>query len=777
MRKTIIYLILVILCSCYYNASATITVTIGTVSAVPGSVVNIPITISGATGESAFWGLEYHINYDNTKISTVGGQYNNHTNLMTAGGWFGNINYNTTTMMGAYENGNNFTNITLPDNTILYNVQVIYTGSNTTELIWNNASTMFNSDGTILTVNWINGGVNPSIALSAPSLITPANNASGQSLNQSLTWNRVTNATSYRVQVSTNNTFTALISNVIETDTTKVLSGLSNNTTYYWRVGARNSNDTSLWSELRSFTTGTAPGTIDIPNSWIIASENSGMSSTIGFQIGGIFTVGNREFQPGDAIGAFFDRSGARVCAGYLIWNGTNLGFIVNGDNSQTTLKDGFAVNENYFFKVWDGQLGIEWPAQFTVMSGLSSFTDDGMTVLSSVNAITTITQNIPLNAGWNMISGYVTPPDLAITNVTSGISNQMVIIKNGINQVYWYPYLTTLTTWDIRHGYKINVNAACTLSITGNQILPETNPIPFSTVGWHLMPYYRSTSMPVETALAGINGNYTQVKSSGNSVYWPPYLNSLTNLEANKGYLIYISNATSLTYPANTPAGTIGKVNGNTISQEPQYLIPEYSNTGANSTLALEINGAAEGDEFGVFTQSGLLIGASVYTGSATGIVIWADNELTEIRDGAVENEELILKLFKISENKYYTINIVELTDLASGANVEKLVYTTNGIYLGKAETVILSVCDAELDISVSPQPIINEAFIKLNYVADNAVIELIDYKGSMIAKYNFNNTNTFRLDLTNIATGMYNLIIKTDFDVYQSKIIKISN
>jgi uncharacterized protein (TIGR02145 family) len=94
-----------------------------------------------------------------------------------------------------------------------------------------------------------------------PALSTPANNATGQPINPSLTWNTSSGATSYTLQVSTNSNFTSFVYNQSGlTNTSKQLSGLSYLTQYYWRVSATNSYGTSNWSTVRNFTTtGTAP--------------------------------------------------------------------------------------------------------------------------------------------------------------------------------------------------------------------------------------------------------------------------------------------------------------------------------------------------------------------------------------------------------------------------------------------------------------------------------------------------------------------------------------
>jgi hypothetical protein len=90
---------------------------------------------------------------------------------------------------------------------------------------------------------------------SVPSLSSPANGATGQSLTSSLTWASSTNATSYSVQVSASSDFSTVLFSNSSTALSFSLSGLSNNTTYYWRVNASNSGGTSSWSSVWSFKT------------------------------------------------------------------------------------------------------------------------------------------------------------------------------------------------------------------------------------------------------------------------------------------------------------------------------------------------------------------------------------------------------------------------------------------------------------------------------------------------------------------------------------------
>jgi hypothetical protein len=89
-----------------------------------------------------------------------------------------------------------------------------------------------------------------------PTLISPSNEATGQSLLPTLNWSSVTGATTYHFQLSTDNTFaTVLIEDSALASTSKTPGGLANNTTYFWRVRTKNAGGTSDWTPIWSFTT------------------------------------------------------------------------------------------------------------------------------------------------------------------------------------------------------------------------------------------------------------------------------------------------------------------------------------------------------------------------------------------------------------------------------------------------------------------------------------------------------------------------------------------
>jgi len=90
-------------------------------------------------------------------------------------------------------------------------------------------------------------------------LVTPVDLATGQSINPSFTWQSITGATNYKLQVSTKMDFSALVfdNNVGNVTTYALTTALTTSTKYYWRVTA--DNLAGAYSDTWSFIVGTIP--------------------------------------------------------------------------------------------------------------------------------------------------------------------------------------------------------------------------------------------------------------------------------------------------------------------------------------------------------------------------------------------------------------------------------------------------------------------------------------------------------------------------------------
>jgi hypothetical protein len=109
--------------------------------------------------------------------------------------------------------------------------------------------------------------INDAPLFNSPVLVTPANGILNLSTTPQMTWNSVPTASNYRIQVSTDSTFTAasaLDSAGITGLTINVPTGkLTTNSKYYWRVNGTNIVGTSAWSTLWNFTT--SPNAPNVP--------------------------------------------------------------------------------------------------------------------------------------------------------------------------------------------------------------------------------------------------------------------------------------------------------------------------------------------------------------------------------------------------------------------------------------------------------------------------------------------------------------------------------
>ncbi|MGB2869468.1 MAG: cohesin domain-containing protein [Bacteroidota bacterium] len=126
--------------------------------------------------------------------------------------------------------------------------------TNATKYFWRvNAKNVGGTSAFTAARNFTTAGSVPT----APTLVSPANNATGVARNARLVWNRIPDASSYEVQVSTSSIFASTtVDSLGITDSTVIVGPLAANTLHYWRVRATNALGTGPFSTSRSFTTG-----------------------------------------------------------------------------------------------------------------------------------------------------------------------------------------------------------------------------------------------------------------------------------------------------------------------------------------------------------------------------------------------------------------------------------------------------------------------------------------------------------------------------------------
>ncbi|MCF1750127.1 LamG-like jellyroll fold domain-containing protein [Mariniradius sediminis] len=101
------------------------------------------------------------------------------------------------------------------------------------------------------------------VTLNQPTLASPSNAALHQATTVNFTWNAVTNATGYDLQISESNTFSNIAFSLSNVNTNSgSISNLAESKTYFWRVRAKAGTANSAWSSVWNFSTkGQSEGT------------------------------------------------------------------------------------------------------------------------------------------------------------------------------------------------------------------------------------------------------------------------------------------------------------------------------------------------------------------------------------------------------------------------------------------------------------------------------------------------------------------------------------
>ncbi len=115
----------------------------------------------------------------------------------------------------------------------------------------------------------------------APTLTSPANNATGASNFPTLMWTAVPGASSYDIEIATDAGFSNIVDSATGISGTSYDASLAPNTQYFWRVRTNNFCSTSGYSAVYNFTTGAAPTSVCRTPNLAIPDGNSSAQDVI----------------------------------------------------------------------------------------------------------------------------------------------------------------------------------------------------------------------------------------------------------------------------------------------------------------------------------------------------------------------------------------------------------------------------------------------------------------------------------------------------------------
>ncbi|MCP4691303.1 MAG: hypothetical protein GY859_24870, partial [Desulfobacterales bacterium] len=235
-------------------------------------------------------------------------------------------------------------------------------------------------------------------------------------------------------------------------------------------------------------------------------------------------------------------------------------------DGSGNGFTDGNAIS----FKIWDASEGREiviiTPQFLDIGTGnpispptFGNLMDYGL----ELGGFTTVSQSIPLVAGWNIFSSYVSPENPGMMNMVQPLIDSGALVKvvaeNG-SALMWAmnQWTDNIGDFDAGKGYLINMAVPGSLVVEG---VPTPLPATFSlTPGWNLISYPSGApvdAMSVFQPLIDAGVLVKVVAQNGNSILWAmnTWKNWIGDLQPGQGYNVQVSANANLTIDGAMPA------------------------------------------------------------------------------------------------------------------------------------------------------------------------------------------------------------------------------
>ncbi len=271
----------------------------------------------------------------------------------------------------------------------------------------------------------------------------------------------------------------------------------------------------------------------------------------------------------------------------------------------------------------------------------------------------------IALVNGWNMVSTNCVPLNDSIAHIFSDIATEVTQVKNLTH--FYIPALNINTFelgghigWKMDQGYQIKTNNASSLLIEGShEINPQTNIIPLNT-GWNIIAYWlQGNAQPIDV-FADIFNDVIQIKDLA-SFYIPVINVGALTMQPNGGYQVKMSSSNTLQYdPSDAFRPAPDEDNINAL---PSHFVRNIAPNPNNAILVINapLDGRLQyGDEIGVFTTEGILVGSAIYQNNKIGLMIYGDDETEEGKDGLATNETYIVKHWDKLEDKEYILDLI---------------------------------------------------------------------------------------------------------------------
>jgi hypothetical protein len=516
-----------------------------------------------------------------------------------------------------------------------------------------------------------------------------------------------------------------------------------------------------------------------IPDGWEISETD--VFHVIDIPSDVIMLLDQADLISGDYVGVFFDNEdGTQTCGGYVMLVGESTQLLAYGNDGVNV---GFNQGDQFNWKVWSS-LSESTASGFAVYDdGYPDeryFNAGGQSGL--VGSVYATYQVIPLNenpySDWDMISTYISTEE-TVQSIFSPVSEELIIVKDANGSVYWPDWaINTLTNLNTNDAYAVKTWGPNEIIVSGEFMQPED--ILFDFSGWNYISYPRYFPEDVDIVLSAAEGNIKLLKDDSGNLYWPELgLNTIGEMESGEGYILKVIGDQNFTYPSNSDF--VDAVDGATNAGRYGLAQPSYytgiQKTNSNMTIGLLADAWVDfdiqsGDELAVFDTEGNLVGVSVLEDENNAVVVWADDESSQEKDGMLNGEEFVFELWRESSNKLFDLQM----EWKEGTDY----YNINGINIASMITVQQK-SDNYLDyVSCYPNPNAGEFSLEFSLNSDdyisisvfNSIGEKVYFLSNQMMEKGVHN---LPFSLSYLTQGLYYIELRSTYD-YKSIIIDIT-
>ena len=499
---------------------------------------------------------------------------------------------------------------------------------------------------------------------------------------------------------------------------------------------------------------------------------NTGSNHTLVLAEDMLVELDGTSLEPGDWIGVFYTLNGELVSGGYTVWDGGTTVIPSQGDDATTDIQDGFNNNQEFQWLVWDASANTIYSMDATydtTMPNQQLYATNGISAILTLTAQPLISeQELQLVEGWNLFSTYMLADVMDAEELFASFVEDVVIVKNYVGLAYLPSYnFNGIGDLLAGQGYQIKLNNANNLTIAGDYLTPEDNPIDLVN-GWNLVAYLRTEPADVIAVFEDIQ-ELVIVKDNIGMAYLPEYgFNGIGNMVSGQAYQIKVLLEQQLQYLANNQSY---KLEMTAVENNLQhYKTPQ--NTGSNMSLVIEATQLESllsfGDEVAVYSNSNRLVGAFVYQDQNIVIPVYGNDDYFKEQNGLLTNEALTLKYWSNEKGEEIPLNIN--WDSSTG------LYEQNSIQVASIENA--NSAFSKIDFEITPNPATHSAALNFDLREKSQVeIQVFNILGDLVfnkGTIEFNKgENRVNLNVADYLVGTYLIKLQTNSSVYTKRLL----